>query len=124
LHAVILPQSVQNDNFRYRAHCQRASCVSRWQRSARPCGISDLYCSLDEPGANPLREAHAVLDAAVRAAYGIGKNKGILTHLLALNHACAEKEKAGEKSTPRGLPLPAEDHAAFITTDCIKAPAL
>ena len=45
-----------------------------------------------------------MLDAAVRAAYGIGKNKGILTHLLALNHACAEKEKAGEKSTPRGLP--------------------
>ena len=82
----------------------------------------DLYRSLEQPGANPLRDAHAALDAAVRAAYGMGKNEDILTHLLALNHACAEKEKAGEKITPPGLPLPPDEHAAFITTDCIEAP--
>lgn len=84
--------------------------------------LRDLYRSLEQPGANPLRDAHAALDAAVRAAYGMGKNEDILTHLLALNHACAEKEKAGEKITPPGLPLPPKEHAAFITTDCIEAP--
>jgi len=86
--------------------------------------LRDLYCSLEQPGANPLREAHAALDAAVRAAYGMGKNEDFLTHLLALNHACAEKEKSGEKITPPGLPLPPEEHAEFITTDCIEAPKL
>lgn len=86
--------------------------------------LRDLYRSLEQPGANPLREAHAALDTAVRAAYGMGKNEDILTHLLALNHACAAKEKAGEKITPPGLPLPPEEHAAFITTDCIEAPVL
>ena len=54
----------------------------------------------------------------------MGKNEDILTHLLALNHACAEKEKAGEKITAPGLPLPPEEHTAFITTDCIEAPKI
>lgn len=86
--------------------------------------LRDLYRSLEQPGANPLRDAYAALDAAVRAAYGMGKNEDILTHLLALNHACAAKEKAGEKITPPGLPLPPEEHAEFITEDCIEAPQL
>jgi hypothetical protein len=29
----------------------------------------------------------------------MGKNDDILTHLIALNHACAEKEKSGQKIT-------------------------
>lgn len=33
--------------------------------------------------------AQEELTTAVRAAYGMGKNDDILTHLLALNHACA-----------------------------------
>jgi hypothetical protein len=69
-------------------------------------------------------DSGTTLDTAVRAAYRMGKNDDILTHLLALNHACAEKEKAGEKITPPSLPLPPEEHAAFITTDCIEAPQL
>lgn len=43
---------------------------------------------------------------------------------VVLNHACAEKEKAGEKITAPGLPLPPEEHAEFITEDCIEAPKL
>lgn len=39
----------------------------------------------------------------------------------ALNHECAEKEKAGEKITLPGLPLPPEEHGAFVTEDCIEA---
>jgi len=33
--------------------------------------LRDLYRTLEEPGANPLREAHTRLDTAVRAAYGM-----------------------------------------------------
>ena len=43
-----------------------------------------------------------------------------LAFLLELNLACAVKEKAGEKVTPPGLPLPEKEHATFITQDCIQ----
>lgn len=32
-----------------------------------------------------------------------------------------KREAAGESITPPGLPLPVEDHTAFITDDCIRA---
>ncbi|QTN32270.1 hypothetical protein HZ994_07975 [Akkermansiaceae bacterium] len=82
--------------------------------------LRDLYRTLDEPGANPLREAQAKLDAAVRAAYAMPKGADILTFLLALNHSCAAKEAAGEPITPPGLPLPVDEHGAFVTGDCIR----
>ena len=81
--------------------------------------LRDLYRTLDEPGANPLREAQAKLDAAVRAAYAMPKGADILTFLLALNQTCAAKEAAGDPITPPGLPLPVEEHGAFVTGDCI-----
>ena len=81
--------------------------------------LRDLYRTLDEPGSNPLRDAQAKLDAVVRAAYGMPKDADILAFLLVLNQACAAKEAAGESITPPGLPLPASEHAAFITEDCI-----
>ncbi len=84
------------------------------------CSLRDLYRTLEEPGANPLRDAQAALDSAVRAAYGMKPAADPLTFLLQLNHACAEKEKAGEKITPPGLPLPEKEHAAFVTEDCVK----
>ena len=34
-------------------------------------GLRALYRTLELPGANPLKDAHAALDAAVLAAYGI-----------------------------------------------------
>lgn len=83
------------------------------------CSLRDLYRTLEEPGANPLRDAQAALDSAVRAAYGMKEGEDPLAFLLQLNRACAEKEKRGEKITPPGLPLPPEEHAAFITEDCI-----
>lgn len=70
--------------------------------------LRDLYRTLEEPGANPLRTAQAKLDAAV------------LAFLLALNHSCAAKEAAGESITPPGLPLPVGEHGPFITDDCIR----
>ncbi len=84
--------------------------------------LRDLYRTLDQPGDNPLREAHARLDAAVRDAYGMPEDADRLAFLLELNLACAGKEKVGEKITPPGLPLPPEQHAEFITDDCIQPP--
>ncbi|MEO8614402.1 MAG: DNA methyltransferase [Luteolibacter sp.] len=82
--------------------------------------LRDLYRTLEEPGSNPLRDAQAKLDAAVRAAYAMPKDADILAFLLQLNQTCAAKEAAGESITPPGLPLPKEEHAAFITEDCIE----
>jgi len=83
------------------------------------CSLRDLYRTLEQPGDNPLRDAHARLDAAVRTAYDMAEDVDPLAFLLELNLACS-KEKAGEKITPPGLPLPPEEHAGFITKDCIQ----
>ncbi len=83
--------------------------------------LRDLYRTLEEPGANPLRDAQAKLDTAVRTAYGMPKNAETLPFLLELNQVCAAREKDGESITPPGLPLPVSEHAAFISKDCIQA---
>jgi SAM-dependent methyltransferase len=82
--------------------------------------LRDLYRTLEEPGSNPLRDAQARLDTAVRAAYAMPKDADILAFLLQLNQSCAAKEAVGEKITPPGLPLPVEEHGEFVTGDCIK----
>jgi SAM-dependent methyltransferase len=86
--------------------------------------LRDLYRTLEEPGANPLRDAHYRLDTSVRAAYGMSDKADPLAFLLELNLACAANEKASEKITPPGLPLPLPEHARFITDDCIQPPQL
>src|ERR1043166_10331333 len=73
--------------------------------------LRELYRTLDEPGANPLRDAHARLDAAVREAYQMPVDADPLGFLLALNLACAVREKAGERITAPGLPLSLAEHA-------------
>ncbi|MCX6873487.1 MAG: N-6 DNA methylase [Verrucomicrobia bacterium] len=83
--------------------------------------LRDLYRTLDEPGSNPLRDAQARLDSAVRAAYAMPKDADILAFLLDLNQTCAAKEAAGETITPPGLPLPVGEHEKFITSDRIQA---
>jgi hypothetical protein len=86
--------------------------------------LRDLYRTLEQPGDNPLHNAQARLDAAVRAAYGMPADIDPLTFLLELNLACSAKEKAGKQITPPGLPLPLADRASFITSDCIQPPVL
>jgi SAM-dependent methyltransferase len=81
--------------------------------------LRELYRTLEEPGANPLRDAHARLDTAVRAVYGMPAVADPLAFLLDLNLSLAAKEKKSESITPPGLPLPAADQAAFITCDCV-----
>ncbi len=84
------------------------------------CSLRHLYRTLEKAGDNPLRDAHARLDAAVRVAYGMAEDADPLAFLLEFNLACAAKEKACEKITPPGLPMPPEEQASFTTDDCIK----
>ena len=51
--------------------------------------LRDLYRTLETPGANPLRDAHAALDAAC----GMPADADPLACLLALNLTLAAKEK-------------------------------
>jgi hypothetical protein len=88
--------------------------------AAHGWSLRDLYRTLDEPGDNPLRTAHARLDTAVRTAYAMPKPADPLAFLLALNLSLAAKESTGEKITPPGLPLAEKERAAFITEDCIR----
>ena len=82
--------------------------------------LRDLYRTLEEPGTNPLRDAHARLDTAVRAAYGMSSSADPLAFLLELNLALAAKEQKGVPITPPGLPLPPAEQAAYITDDCVR----
>ncbi len=94
----------------------------RREKMAQPPGYSlrTLYRTLEEPAANPLREAHTRLDTAVRAAYAMPKAADPLAFLLALNLTLAAREEAGETIIPPGLALPERDRPAFITTDYIE----
>jgi SAM-dependent methyltransferase len=58
------------------------------------CSLRDLYRTLEQPGDNPLRDAHARLDAAVRAAYGMPEDADPLGFVLELNLATAAKRKS------------------------------
>jgi len=62
------------------------------------CSLRQLYRTLEQPGDNPLRDAHTRLDVAVRAAYSMPEDGDPLALLLELNLACAAKEKAARKS--------------------------
>ena len=62
-------------------------------------GLRALYRTLELPGANPLKDAHAVLDAAVLAAYGFSPKADLLAQLLALNQTVATRIARGEPVT-------------------------
>ena len=94
----------------------------------RPCrrikgGLRALYRTLELPGANPLKDAHAALDAAVLAAYGFDPKQDLLAQLLALNLAVAARIDAGQPVTAPGIPPGYPNPAALITTDCIQPPS-
>lgn len=83
-------------------------------------GLRAVYRTLELPGANPLKDAHAALDAAVLEAYHFDPKQDLLAQLLALNQQVAAREKAGEEVTPPGVPPDYGDAAGLITADCIK----
>jgi len=87
-------------------------------------GLRALYRTLELPGANPLKDAHAALDAAVLGAYGFKPKADLLAQLLDLNQQVAARIATGDPVTAPGLPLPEEKRTAFISEDCIQPPGL
>jgi len=85
-------------------------------------GLRALYRTLELPGANPLRDAHAALDAAVLTAYGFNPRKDLLAQLLALNQEVAAKIEKGEPVTAPGVPRNYPDPKKLVTDDCIRPP--
>ena len=83
-------------------------------------GVRALYRTLELPGANPLKDAHAALDAAVLAAYGFSAKKDLLAQLLALNLEVADKIERGEAVTAPGVPKNYPDTKKLVTEDCIR----
>jgi hypothetical protein len=77
--------------------------------------LRDLYRTLEERGANPLRDAHDELDTAVRAASGTKPRRDPLAFLLQLNEELAAREAAGEPVTPPGPPPSVSDPGPFVT---------
>jgi hypothetical protein len=83
-------------------------------------GLRALYRTLELPGANPLKDAHAALDAAVVAAYGFSAKKDLLAQLLALNLDVAARIEKGEPVTAPGVPANYPDTSKLLTEDCVK----
>jgi len=81
--------------------------------------LRDLYRTLETPGDNKLRDAHAALDDAVRAAYGMKEKDDILAFLLRLNLELADKESKNKSITPPGLPSFVPKPADFVSEDCV-----
>jgi len=88
--------------------------------AANGWSLRELYRTLETPGANRLRDAHAALDSAVRAAYGTDVKEEPLAFLLRLNLELADKEAKGQSITPPGLPAFASARQEFVTQDCIR----
>jgi hypothetical protein len=72
------------------------------------------------PGANPLKDAHAALDAAVLGAYGFSPKEDLLAQLLALNLDFAARIARGDPVTAPGVPTNYSDPAKLVTEDRIK----
>jgi hypothetical protein len=83
-------------------------------------GLRALYRTLELPGTNPLKDAHAVLDTAVLAAYGFEAKKDLLAQLLALNLEVAQRIEAGQPVTAPGVPKTYPKPEKFVTQDCIR----
>jgi hypothetical protein len=87
-------------------------------------GLRAVYRTLELPGKNPLKDAHAALDKAVLAAYGFAPKGDLLGQLLALNLDVAGRIEAGEDVTPPGVPPTYAHRARLVTEDCIQPPKL
>jgi hypothetical protein len=83
-------------------------------------GLKEAGATLELPGTNPLRDAHAALDTAVLTAYGFNPKRDLLAQLLALNQQVAAKIENGESVTAPGVPKNYLDPKKLVTDDCIK----
>jgi hypothetical protein len=97
-----------------------ADAEPRKTRGIHPLVRATHYRGRKGPGANPLKDAHAALDAAVLAAYGFSAKKDLLAQLLALNLEVAARIEKGEPVTAPGMPANYPEPKMLVTEDCIK----
>ena len=83
-------------------------------------GLRAVYRTLELPGQNLLKVAHAALDEAVLAAYGFSPKKDLLQQLRDLNLEVAERIERGESVTAPGIPPDFPNPKSLITNDCIR----
>ena len=118
-----MPPLSSSDLARIRAVAEAAREVRRVRAEALrnlKGGLRALYRTLELPGANPLKDAHAALDAAVLAAYGFDAKQDLLAQLLALNVEVAARIERGEPVTAPGIPPGCPAPESLVTEDCIK----
>ena len=84
-------------------------------------GLRAVYRTLELPGKNPLRDAHAALDAAVLEAYGFSPRGNLLAQLLELNLSMAARIEAGEPVAAPGVPPSYPNPERLISDDCVRA---
>jgi hypothetical protein len=84
-------------------------------------GLRAIYRTLELPGKNPLKDAHAALDSAVMAAYGFSARKDLLAQILALNLEVAAAIEAGKPVAAPGVPPTYPDSQRLTSDDCIQA---
>lgn len=73
-------------------------------KNVRGGGLREVYRVLEAPGKDPLKQAHAALDDAVRDVYGFGKKDDPLVALLALNGDVFERLGSMRPVTAPGIP--------------------
>ena len=83
-------------------------------------GLRTVYRTLELPGKNPLKDAHAALDAAVLAAYGFSARKDLLAQLFKLNLDIAARIASGQNIVAPGVPLNYRRSQRLVTDDCIR----
>ena len=85
-------------------------------------GLRSLYRTLELPGANPLKDAHVTLDAAVLDAYGFSsKERFTRSASLALNLEVAKTDRrwrAGHRPGHSRLDYP--EKKSLVSEDCIR----
>jgi len=83
-------------------------------------GLRGLYRTLELPGKNPLKDAHAALDAAVLSAYGFDARADLLAQLLELNQKVFVREAQGLEVTAPGVPASYGEAKGLVSENCIR----
>lgn len=89
-------------------------------RAKHKISFRELYRSLELPGQNPLKDAHAELNEAVRLAYGMKSDADPLAFLLKLNFQVVGQEARGDEVQGPGLPDGIKKRSAYVTRDCLQ----
>jgi hypothetical protein len=95
--------------------------IRRQALNAVAGGLRAVYRTLEVPGKNPLKDAHAALDAAVLAAYGFSARKDLLAQLLKLNLNMAAQIASSQGVVAPGIPPTYSRPKRLVTGNCIRA---